>query len=175
MTATPPDDDELDRPIVYEYTHHDGVIEGKLNDFNIMIDFSTENTNESIYDSIIRAVMKTKNSRVLTFHQRVNTVDTSVKNFVNQELLLKSFEKIGKEFSGHGYTSVKFLSIDGSTKSKERTKLLKLLDGAKEHEIVIHSSCKTISEGDWLMLSIIDMEGPAGQVCITIEGYEMKK
>jgi len=147
MTATPPDDDELG-PIVYSYTHHDGVIEGKLNDFNIMIDFSTENTNESIYDSIIRAVMKTKNSRVLTFHQRVNTEDdTSVKNFVNQELLLKSFEKIGKEFSGHVYTSVKFLSIDAGTSSTERKKFLKLLDGAKEHEIVILSSCKTIGEG----------------------------
>ena len=32
MTATPPDD-ELGC-VVYEYTHHDGVIDGKLNDFN---------------------------------------------------------------------------------------------------------------------------------------------
>jgi len=147
FTATPPDNDELG-PIVYEYTHHDGVIEGKLNDFNIMIDFSTENTNESIYDSIIRSVMKTKNSRVLTYHQRVNTDDdTSVKKFVNQELLLKSFEKIEKEFPGHGYTSVKFLSIDAGTLPSERKKNLKLLDGANEHEIVILSSCKTIGEG----------------------------
>ena len=146
LTATPPDD-ELG-PIVYEYMHHDGVIQGKLNDFNIMIDFSTENTNETIYDSIIRAVMKTKNSRVLTFHQRVNTDEnTSVKNFVNQELLLKSFEKIGKEFPGHGYTSVKFLSIDAGTLPNERKKNLTLLDGGKEHEIVILSSCKTIGEG----------------------------
>jgi superfamily II DNA or RNA helicase len=147
MTATPPDDDELG-PIVYEYTHHDGVIEGNLNDFNIMIDFSTENTNESIYDSMIRAVMKTRNSRVLSYHQRVNTDDdTSVKNFVNQELLLKSFEKIGEEFPGHGYTSVKFLSIDAGTSPSERKKNLKLLVGGKEHEIVILSSCKTIGEG----------------------------
>ena len=147
FTATPPDDDELG-PIVYEYMHHDGVIEDNLNDFNIMIDFSTENTNESIYDSIIRAVMKTKNSRVLTYHQRVNTDDnTSVKNFVNQKLLLKSFEKIGKEFSSHGYTSVKFLSIDAGTLPSKRKKNLKLLDGANEHEIVILSSCKTIGEG----------------------------
>ena len=30
-------------------------------------------------------------------------------------------------------------------------------------------------EGDWLILSIIDMEGTVGQVVVTIEGYEMKK
>ena len=43
-----------------------------------------ENTNNSLYECIARAVLSSGNSRALTFHSDVNTErDTSVNNFVN--------------------------------------------------------------------------------------------
>jgi superfamily II DNA or RNA helicase len=152
FTATPigsmDDEDSEYGPIVFEYSHHEGVVEEKLNDFNIMIDFSSENTNESVYDSIARAILKTGNSRVLTFHQTVNTEnDTSVINFVQEDEFKKSFNKIAKDFPNHKFTSITFVSLSADDSTETRCDILGKFDKTSDNEITIISSCRTIGEG----------------------------
>jgi superfamily II DNA or RNA helicase len=128
-------------PTVYSYTHRDGVIDGILNDFSIHIDFSCENTNESIYDSIARTVVKTGNNRILTFHKTVDTDnDTCVRNFVDVEKFKASFTKFP-----HKFKSIEISQIDAS--SKDRSQILKKLENAPDDQVVAISSCRTIGEG----------------------------
>jgi len=150
FTATPRSNSEYSMeedgdcgPTVYSYTHHDGVIDDVLNDFSICVDFSCENTNESIYDSIARTVVKTGNNRVLAFHQTVDTdSDTCVRNFVDAEKLRASFAKFS-----HTFTSIDFFQLDASTKAHDRKEILEKFEHAKSDQVVVTSSCRTIGEG----------------------------
>jgi superfamily II DNA or RNA helicase len=150
FTATPRSNSEYSMeedgdcgPTVYSYTHHDGVIDDVLNDFSICVDFSCENTNESIYDSIARTVVKTGNNRVLTFHQTVDTdSDTCVRNFVDVKKLRASFAKFS-----HKFTSIDFFQLDASTKAQDRKDILEKFEHARSDQVVVTSSCRTIGEG----------------------------
>ena len=57
-------------PLVYEYSHLDGVTDDILNDFNIRVELYSENTKSTIFETISRAILETGNNRVLTFHSR---------------------------------------------------------------------------------------------------------
>jgi superfamily II DNA or RNA helicase len=157
--------------MVYDYTYYRGITEGYLNPFEIRLDFYTEHTNHSIYESICRACLASGNNRVLTFHSDVNTErDHSVNNFVNQLDLDQAFNKIlNEEFSDKVgfYTKVKIIGLSSSivstcpqclekikknihrptNKSCCRHNILENFDKTKNNEILIISSCETIGEG----------------------------
>ena len=166
FTATPKnangivmyDRNELDKSmcgnLVYDYSYLQGVNEGFLNPFEIRCDLYTENTNKSIYESIVRAVLTTGNNRVLTFHSNVNSdTDTSVSNFVNESTFKDVFkEVVNREFPDKKcfYKRINMIGLDATTEMAERRRTLKKFKKCEEnteHEIVILSSCETIGEG----------------------------
>lgn len=136
--------------LVYDYSYLRGIKEGYLNSFEIRTDFYTKNTNKSVYESIARAVLATGNSRVLTFHSDVNTDrDTSVNNFVNDELFKKAFEEIQKnEFpENNKYKKITNIGLSSQINNKDRCRLLNEFDATPDNEVYIISSCETIGEG----------------------------
>jgi superfamily II DNA or RNA helicase len=70
--------------LVYDYTYLNGSNEDYLNWFDLRIDMSTENTNNSLYESICRSIIVTGNNRVLTFHYDVNNTDRDKSDLKNQ-------------------------------------------------------------------------------------------
>ncbi len=163
FTATPKnangvimyDKDNLDSgmcgKLVYEYSYFKGVMEGYLNPFEIRIDFYTEDTNNSVYESISRAILASGNSRVLTFHSDVNgDRNTSVLQFVNEELFIVVFNKVlNTEFPekiGY-YKNIQMIGLRAGIVMDERTEILKHFDTTPDDEVFIISSCQTIGEG----------------------------
>jgi superfamily II DNA or RNA helicase len=136
--------------MIYEYMHINGVNYNILNDFNIMIDLYTENTDNNIFEAISRSILQTGNNRVLTFHSSVIKTNkgSNVLDFINEELFIKCFNKIlNTEFSHleNKYKSIIFNGITANTKNK--LKILEQFDNTKDNEIYILASCKTIGEG----------------------------
>lgn len=139
--------------MVFEYMHTDGVNDNILNDFNVRVDLYTENTDESVFEAISRAILETGNSRVLTFHSRSETKSdkgSDVSSFTddsNQKKFKKCFDKVVKnEFPKHkGYKKIHFKGITAATKNK--VSILKQFDETPDNEIFILASCKTIGEG----------------------------
>lgn len=131
--------------------HTNGVNDNILNDFNVMVDMYTENTDSNVFDAISRSILKTGNNRVLTFHSRSETKSdkgSNVIDFVNQELFVKSFNKVRKKEFSHLKNKYKKITLEGITASiKNKLKLLEEFDSAKDDEIYILASCKTIGEG----------------------------
>ena len=136
-------------PLVYDYSYLDGKCEGVLNGFDIRIDMYTENTNNSVYESIARAILTTGNNRVLTFHSDVNTErDTSVLQFVDESLFQEAFQKVLEEFPEKvGFYQIKMLAMTSSMPNSKRTSMLKEFDTTPNNEIFVISSCETIGEG----------------------------
>jgi len=169
MTATPKNQngiymvDEGDHtsvcgPIVYKYTHAQGVQDLILNGFHILIDLFIQSeqkdeteTEQSVYESICRAVLQTGNNRVLTFHSRSETehsTRTNVVEFVHEKVMKTAFQKVLKtEFPElkNKYKHLHFKGITAGTRNK-RT-LLENFDQCPDNEIYILASCKTINEG----------------------------
>ena len=167
FTATPKnangivmyDKDNLDSnmcgALVYDYSYFKGVINGYLNPFEIRIDFYTENTNTSVYESIARAILASTNNRVLTFHSDVNgDRDTSVLQFVNESAFICAFNKVlvteFPERAGY-YKSIKMiaLSAENTNKCKQcaekcanccRFNILNAFDTTPDNEIIVISS-----------------------------------
>lgn len=137
--------------LVYDYSYYKGMTEGYLNPFEIRIDMYGENTNYSIYESIVRSIMVSGNNRVLTFHSDVNTDrDTSVNKFVNLEEFKKAYKKvIENEFPDKKkfYGKVSFKALDSSIKPTMRKKILDDFDRTLDNDIYVISSCETIGEG----------------------------
>eukprot|EP00854_Cymbomonas_tetramitiformis_P000351 gene351-655_t len=144
FTATPSKNFEDD--IIFTYTHYQGVQDSILNEYNIMVDFTSDN---SIYKKMARAILKSGNNRVLTFHNDVNgSGDTSVKRFVNQAVFKKEFENVlNTEFpsSKHKYKNITFEGLYAESSNREET--LHDFDNTFDNEIYILSSCRTIGEG----------------------------
>ena len=143
-------EDNMCGNLVYDYSYLKGTLEDYLNPFTIQLDFYAENTNNSIFETIARTVLSTKNNRVLTFHADVNTDrDYSVINFVNQNNFIISFNKIlNKEFPDKKelYKKITFIALHAGN-SKERKQILNDFDNTEDNEIFIISSCETIGEG----------------------------
>jgi len=136
--------------LVYDYPYLNGLNEGYLNDFEIRVNMSMQNTNESLYETISRAILASENNRVLTFHADVNTDrDTSVKNFVNDLLFRKIFrETLEKEFpNSNRFKKIKMVSLTADTNIYQRREILDRFDKTPDDEIIIISSCETIGEG----------------------------
>lgn len=163
FTATPKnangvvmyDKDNLDTgmcgKLVYDYSYFRGAMEGYLNPFEIRISFYTENTNNSIYESISRDILSSSNSRILTFHADVNgDRDTSVLQFVNEELFIIAFNKVlNDEFPekiGY-YKRVKMIGLSAEIDMRDRKRILTQFDTTPDDEVFIISSCQTIGEG----------------------------
>jgi superfamily II DNA or RNA helicase len=162
FTATPKnengitmfDRDDLEKnmcgPVAYDYTYLQGLVDEVLNAFEICIDMYTENTNASIYEAMVRAILTTGNSRVLSFHSGVKgESNTNVWNFVNEAEFQIAFTKVQKtEFpEKKDYTKITFKGMDGKTPPKVRKAMLNALDKTPANEIYIISSCETIGEG----------------------------
>ena len=135
--------------MVYDYPYLKGVKEGYLNPFEIRIDMYTENNNKSIYECIARAVLESKNNRVLTFHADVNTDrDKSVHNFVNEIKFREVFLELKeREYPTQKYKKITMIGLVADMNIEKRRKLLNKFDKAKSNEVVIISSCETIGEG----------------------------
>ena len=163
FTATPKnangvimyDKDNLDAGmcgnLVYDYSYFKGVMEGYLNPFEIRIDFYTEDTNNSVYESIARAILASSNSRVLTFHADVKgDSDTSVLRFVNEKLFIVAFNKVlNTEFPekiGY-YKRIKMIGLRAEIVMSERKRILTQFDTTPDDEAIVISSCQTIGEG----------------------------
>jgi superfamily II DNA or RNA helicase len=163
FTATPKnangivmyDKDNLDfskcGKLVYDYSYFKGVMEGYLNPFEIRLDFYTENTNTSIYESIARAILASGNNRVLTFHSDVNGErDTSVLQFVDGTLFKYAFNKVQQtEFPEKigFYKRIQMIGLHSDIGMKDRGQILKQFDTSTDNEVFIISSCQTIGEG----------------------------
>ena len=140
-------DDEESIPLAFEYTYLEGLRDGVLNAFDVCVDMYTENTTQSVYESIARAILTRGTSRGLLFHSGVNGEgNTSVWNFVNPESFQMAFDNVAKEFTNH-YTKITFVGMDGNTPTSERKQMLRELDETPMHEIYLISSCETIGEG----------------------------
>jgi len=135
--------------MVYDYPYLKGVNEGYLNPFEIRIDMYTENNNNSIYECIARAVLESKNNRVLTFHADVNTDrDKSVYNFINEIRFREVFQELQeREYPNQKYKKITMLGLTAKMSIKKRRELLNKFDKSKSNEVVIISSCETIGEG----------------------------
>jgi len=137
--------------LVYDYSYLRGMNEDYLNPFDIRIELYTENTNQSFYESIARAILSSGNNRVLTFHADVNTDrDTSVNNFVNNNEFKRIFKNIQtEEFPKNKmiYKKVKMSSLSSCISGKERENILNNFDATKDNEVMVISSCETIGEG----------------------------
>jgi superfamily II DNA or RNA helicase len=162
FTATPKngngivmyDKDNLDAgmcgKLVYDYSYFNGVLEGYLNPFEIRIDFYTENTNASVYESIARAILASGNNRVLTFHADVNgDRDTSVLQFVDETEFIVAFNKVLTEFPEKVgfYRSIQMVGLSAEIHMKTRKRILTQFDTTPENEVIVISSCQTIGEG----------------------------
>ena len=138
-------------PVAYDYTYLQGLTDEVLNAFEICVDMYTENTNNSIYDAMARAMLSRNTNRVLSFHSGVNgESNTNVWNFVNQTEFEIAFNKVQKaEFpeKGNDYKKITFKGMDGATSSADRKAMLKALDNTPSNEIYIIASCETIGEG----------------------------
>jgi ribosomal RNA-processing protein 8 len=152
FTATPKDlVYEKCGKLVYDYSYHTGVMEGYLNPFEIRIDFSTEDTNASVYESIARAVLASSNSRGLTFHADVNgDSDTAVLRFVNESAFIVAFNKVLQtefpEKIGY-YKRIKMIGLSAEISMNQRKRILSQFDETPDDEVFIISSCQTIGEG----------------------------
>ena len=145
-------------PIVYSYTHFQGVSDGILNGFQIMVDLfleptasSTSSSSSTTLESICRAVLQTGNNRVLTFHSRTETehsTRTNVLEFVDEKRIKAAFQKVlTEEFPllKKKYHRIHFKGITANTKNKRH--LLEQFDQCPDDEIFVLASCKTINEG----------------------------
>ena len=152
--------------LIYDYNYFRGMTEGYLNSFDINVDFFSENNNNSIYESIIRAALSTNNNRVLCFHSNVNTdSDTSVINFADHDAFMIAFNMVNStEFDGilkyrrihlipfHAAIPIKCSSCksDNYSVSSDRCcrfNMLNDFDRTPDDELFIICSCKTIGEG----------------------------
>jgi superfamily II DNA or RNA helicase len=168
--------------LVYDYSYLRGINEkdedGKhiLNKFEIRVDMYTENTNESVYESIARAILVSGNNRVLTFHGEVSAESESkysVLKFAKEgksEEFEDAFTKVlTNEFPEKAglYTKFKMIALDSDTPVKCnscriacenntyqdsckkccRHNILNKFDTTLDNEVYIISSCETIGEG----------------------------
>jgi superfamily II DNA or RNA helicase len=138
-------------PIAYDYTYLQGLIEGYLNAFEVCIDMYTENTNNSIYEAIARAILTKGTGRCLSFHSGVNgESNTNVWNFIKADAFKTAFEKVvTSEFpekAGY-YKKITLKGMDGNTPAAERKRMLSDLDETPDDEIYLIGSCETIGEG----------------------------
>jgi superfamily II DNA or RNA helicase len=117
--------------LVYDYPYLKGMNEGYLNPFEIRIDMYTENNNKSVYECIARAVLESKNNRVLTFHADVNNEkrDKSVNIFVDEKRFREVFQELQEgEYPTQRYKKITMIGLSAVMSIEKRVKLLEKFD-----------------------------------------------
>lgn len=142
--------------LAFEYTHNEAVQDGICNDFNIAIDFSTDNTykHQNVYSAISRCVFSTDNKKCLTFHYRSekkHETRTHVADFTSNENIKKFKEEynsvLKNEFPSKVDQYFNKLVVKGITSNtRNKKKILENLENDVSHVNVL-SSCSTIGEG----------------------------
>ena len=140
-------------PLACEYTYLQGLRAGELSLFELRADLYTQDTVANIYESIARAILTTGNTRVLTFHAKVdedNESETSVLRFVDKAKFIEAFRAVcAKEFPDKvgkfPDSKITFTAITADTKKKDD--ILGAFDKCTDDKIYIVSSCRTIGEG----------------------------
>lgn len=175
MTATPenangitmfdPEDDEGYTdcgPVAFRYSYPDGIEDGFLNPFQVVVERRRKNDpSMHMYEIIAHASARGPNNRVLSFHTRVTDDEMCVKEFVSDESkLLQAARNLG--FSRvwlRGLTSglrvqdcltgedVRRLGYPIHPKSLAREHLLRLFDSTPDDTLAVLASCRTIGEG----------------------------
>jgi len=147
--------------MVYNYTYMDGLYDNYLNAFEVRVDLYRDNTLDSIFKCIARAIIESKNTRILTFHSYVNDYDASsfkrysVNEFVTtakkNNKFVSIFNTVLAEFPGHSTfwagTTITIKSLDALVEAHDRQQILTDLDNTSGNNIYILSSCRTIGEG----------------------------
>jgi superfamily II DNA or RNA helicase/SAM-dependent methyltransferase len=169
FTATPKNENgvymtsEPDHPstcgdVIFKYTHREAVEDGICRDFEICVNLSMTLGEKNIFECIARNALSTDNYRILVFHGLSNESNsdktknrTNVKSFSSGESkkeFKKIFEKIrAQEFPEKKKFKIRFEGITADTTSSERLKILHDFDQAKDDEVFLISSCRTIGEG----------------------------
>ena len=142
--------------LAFEYTHYQAVQDGICNDYDIAIDFYTDNSYKykSVYSAISRCIFSTGNKKCLTFHARseVETDNGSyVMDFTSDENKLKFKKEYDevlqtefKEIIGEYKDKLIINGLTGKTKNKQ--KVLNEFDKDCKNVRVL-ASCNTIGEG----------------------------
>ena len=140
-------------PLACEYTYLQGLRDDILSSFELRVDLYTQDTTTNIYESIARAILTTRNTRVLTFHADAaadSDSETSVLRFVDKAKFVEAFRAVcAKEFPDKvgmfPDERITFRAITADTKDKDA--ILGAFDTCTDDEIYIVSSCRTIGEG----------------------------
>jgi superfamily II DNA or RNA helicase len=176
-------------PFACEYTYLQGLRAGELSLFELRADLYTQDTVANIYESIARAILTTGNTRVLTFHAKVdedNESETSVLRFVDKAKFVQAFRAVcAKEFPDKvgkfPDSKITFTAITADTKKKDD--ILGVFDKCTDDKIYIVSSCRTIGEGVDTKkanmcvfvdpkTSVISIIQNIGRICRKIPGVE---
>jgi len=128
---------------------------GYLKKFELRVDIDNkkekiDDTITTIYKSIARAILTTRNARVMTFHSFSNINDgkkSSVNQFTNEEKFKAAFEEVCEsEFDNKN--PFKNIIMKGITaKTKDRNKILDNFNETKDDSVYVLCSCRTIGEG----------------------------
>ena len=124
---------------VYTYSYMDGLKDDHLQPLEIRTNFSTQQSNESQYESIARTILTTGNNWGLTFHDGVNGEDEQeVKNFLHEALFKECFQRIVKEEFPHlqgKYTKITMKGLTSDTISTKRSGILQNLKECPDNHI----------------------------------------
>jgi superfamily II DNA or RNA helicase len=148
-------------PLAFDYTYLDGLHDEYLNAFDVCADYHIRNDLESVLKSIARAIISSKNTRVLTFHADVNSesIDRqfkTVSQFVKLATKNKCFAILFKHVLETEFpeqigiwkkTKITIKSLDAKVKGPDRAKIIDELDKTSDSNIFILASCQTIGEG----------------------------
>lgn len=151
--------------LAYKYSYMDGVMNGVLNDFDIMVYFCKNKMNDNndndhvknkyeyILKMIARVILETDNRKILTFHSRSEVENenySDVMSFAENEEL---FKKIFNDLLNKEYLHKKSMyrdceiNLKGITGKYNDTQHIINEFNKKDNNIYILSSCKTIGEG----------------------------
>ena len=158
MTATPTDKMKKDMERICYIPYYEALEHKYLKEFELRLDIGRKTKNKSkyvsLYESIARAILKTGNNKILTFHslankkhENVSTSRSSASSFNNTKLFQQIFNNIvDTEFPEQRgkYTKSSIKTIIANTLN--RTDILREFD-ENSNTIRIISSCQAIGEG----------------------------
>ena len=179
MTATPSQKMKTDMERICYIPYFQALEAQYLKPFELHLDINKKTPLKqdfNIYESISRAILKTGNNRVMTFHAFSNgnnevnydsddsessmssydsksglssyKTRTSVNTFTNQKEFIKAFNIILSSEFPHLKNKYKKITMKGiDCSTKDRRKILKTFDKTEDDEIYILCSCRTIGEG----------------------------
>lgn len=137
-------------PLAYEYTHRQAVEDNVCRDFDIAINFYSEDTDKNVYKAIARCAFESGNQRILTFHsytEKEHENLISVKKFVNdsENIYNNVIDVRETEFKDKPFKDFNLTSITATTKAK--VEILEKFDSTPDDCVTILASCRSIGCG----------------------------